>query len=59
VTIIDCTRCSGAGWICEAHQDRPWPHDECCEPGEPCFACNTGNPPRRPPGFISLASVDD
>jgi hypothetical protein len=25
-----------AGWICEAHPDRPWPHDDCAGPGAPC-----------------------
>src|SRR5438445_13715732 len=25
-----------AGWICEAHPDRPWPHDDCAGPGVPC-----------------------
>jgi hypothetical protein len=24
------------GWICEAHPDRPWPHDDCAGPGTPC-----------------------
>src|SRR5688572_3433009 len=24
------------GWICEAHRDRGWPHDDCAGPGMPC-----------------------
>lgn len=29
------------GWICEAHQDRPWPHDDCSGASAPCdnFDC--------------------
>jgi hypothetical protein len=27
-----------SGWICEAHPDHPWPHDDCAGPGEQC--CN-------------------
>src|SRR5687767_12042224 len=25
-----------SGWICEAHPDQPWPHDDCAGPGEQC-----------------------
>jgi hypothetical protein len=25
-----------SGWICEAHPDHPWPHDDCAGPGEQC-----------------------
>jgi hypothetical protein len=24
------------GWICEAHTDRAWPHDDCAGPGMRC-----------------------
>ena len=24
------------GWICEAHPDKPWPHDDCAGPGMLC-----------------------
>jgi hypothetical protein len=24
------------GWVCEAHADRGWPHDDCSGPGEQC-----------------------
>jgi hypothetical protein len=24
------------GWICEAHPDQPWPHDNCPGPGMRC-----------------------
>jgi hypothetical protein len=30
-----CVRCN-AGWICEAHPDQPFPHDECAGPGTQC-----------------------
>jgi hypothetical protein len=25
------------GWICEAHPERPWPHDDCSGPGMQCL----------------------
>ena len=25
-----------AGWVCEQHPDRPWPHDHCAGPGARC-----------------------
>jgi hypothetical protein len=25
------------GWLCSRHSDRPWPHDDCAGPGEPCL----------------------
>jgi hypothetical protein len=24
------------GWICEQHEDMPWPHDDCPGPGMLC-----------------------
>jgi hypothetical protein len=48
-----CARCGGQGWICEAHQDRPFEHDDCAGAGQPCPDCNDVNPPRRPAGFAS------
>ena len=30
-----CGKCAD-GWICEAHPDKPWPHDDCIGPGVPC-----------------------
>jgi hypothetical protein len=54
-----CPRCAGERWICEQHPDRPWPHDDCAGPGEPCPVCNTSEPPEMPEGFISLAKVND
>ena len=32
---LTCGKCDH-GWICEAHPDRPWPHDDCAGPGIPC-----------------------
>jgi hypothetical protein len=26
-------------WICEAHPNTGWPHDECIGPGMPCYHC--------------------
>jgi hypothetical protein len=36
------------GWICEAHRDLGWPHDDCAGPGMPCPRCNADDPPRMP-----------
>lgn len=33
--VHSCPQCQ-AGWICEAHPDRGWPHDDCAGPGMPC-----------------------
>lgn len=30
-----CGKCAD-GWICEAHPEKPWPHDDCGGPGMPC-----------------------
>ena len=40
-----CPRCQNLLWICEQHPDRPWPHDDCHGPGDPCPRCNDGDPP--------------
>jgi DNA-directed RNA polymerase subunit RPC12/RpoP len=32
---MTCGKCTN-GWICEAHPDRAWPHDDCEGPGMPC-----------------------
>jgi hypothetical protein len=45
-----CQTCKGEGWVCEAHQDRPWYDGQTCcgEPGIPCKC----NPERAmPPGM--------
>ena len=49
-----CARCQGARWICEAHPSRPWPHDDCAGPGDPCPICNVAEPAEMPPDFRSL-----
>lgn len=33
-TQLTC-RCE-QGWVCEEHEDRPWPHDDCLGPGMRC-----------------------
>jgi hypothetical protein len=37
----DTTCFCNEGWICEAHPDQGWPHDDCAGPGEPCPRCDT------------------
>src|SRR5439155_12238717 len=54
-----CARCQGAGWTCEQHPDRPWPHDDCPGPGEPCSARNVSDPPDKPPDFVSYVNASD
>ena len=58
-TVTTCHRCVGQRWVCEAHPDRPWPHEDCAGPGEPCPLCNAGEPLRDPPGFVSIVRVED
>jgi hypothetical protein len=53
----DCSVCTGHGWVCENHPDKPWyglmPDDFvkcCCGAGQPCAACNPcdyDNPPKK------------
>jgi hypothetical protein len=52
--IVQCARCGGERWVCEARPDQPSGHDGCSEPGEPCPVCNTDDPPRPPRGFVSF-----
>jgi hypothetical protein len=40
------------GWICEAHQDKPWPHDRCPGPGVIC------RNPECPIGRLMRAELD-
>lgn len=35
-----CPRCNGTYWLCEAHPDKPFEHDGCPGPGDPCPDCN-------------------
>ena len=32
---MTCGRCKD-GWNCEAHPNKPWPHDDCAGPGMQC-----------------------
>jgi hypothetical protein len=54
---VVCARCQGSRWFCEAHPDRPSPHDDCPGPGEPCPLCNTNDPPQMSPGFRSIVEL--
>jgi hypothetical protein len=49
-----CPGCRGERWTCEQHPGEPWPHAFCAGPGEPCPACNTGEPPAIDPDFRSF-----
>src|SRR5687767_7684065 len=51
-----CPRCADIRWICEAHPDRPWPHNGCAGPGEPCPRCNRGARPDMGPEWTSVIS---
>lgn len=55
---MGCLTCHGARWICEAHPDRPWPHDDCAGPGDPCPDCNRREPPAWSPGVASIVDVN-
>lgn len=47
------------GWICEAHPDRGWPHDECVGPGVPSPVCQPAEGrPRMPQGWVSFVSTE-
>ena len=37
-----CHTCKGLKWVCEAHQDQMWEHDDCGGAGQPCSECNQG-----------------
>ena len=56
---MTCMRCGDTGWMCEVHSDRTWPHGACAGPGVPCPSCNTSDPPRALPGFVSLLRDGD
>ena len=51
-TTRTCVRCRGYLWTCEAHQHRPWPHDDCASIGEPCALCNGGPVTTVPPAGL-------
>ena len=37
---VNCKRCGDTEWVCENHNDKPWP-DVCdCGAGAPCPNCN-------------------
>ena len=61
--IFSCNSCEDTGWVCEAHQNRPWNSGAarspciCGAPGMPCSRCNAEEPPRTPPGFRVAVDV--
>jgi hypothetical protein len=38
--ISQCPICSGMGFVCEDHRDKPFEHDGCNGAGSPCKGCN-------------------
>ena len=50
-----CVQCRGLLWICEAHPERPWPHEGCRGAGDPCPVCNLGPNVKDPTGFKAHA----
>jgi hypothetical protein len=44
---IHCKNCDNTGWVCEAHENKPWEGPLACgcgEPGAPCPVCNCLEP---------------
>jgi hypothetical protein len=52
-----CERCQGRRWICEAHTWKPFPHDACSGPGDPCPECEGDAKPPLPDDWVSIAST--
>ena len=56
--VVICARCRNTGWVCEAHDNRPWDGPYACgcdAPGAPCPNCNSSDkdyPPRLPADFV-------
>jgi len=46
-------------WICETHPISRGPHDDCADPGELCFLCNTSDQPRLPDVWFGLIAAAD
>ena len=65
MTEVACFRCFNTGWVCEAHDNRPWDGEYACDcgaAGMPCPNCNPSDkdhPPRLPRGFQRDESLDD
>ena len=53
-----CKKCDHTGWICEQHPDKPFPHDDCAGPGDPCPYCNNADHPRVHIGSKLIWSAD-
>jgi hypothetical protein len=54
---MECTVCDDCGWVCEAHQDKPWEGQHAC----PCWICNAtidATAPRMRPGFKTEVDKD-
>src|SRR5262245_48749271 len=54
---MTCERCRGERWICEQHPWKPFPHDACSGPGEPCPECQGEGRPELPDDWVSIAST--
>ena len=52
-----CPNCGGERWVCENHDDKPWPEGCDCGAGAPCPRCNPcdeNTPPAMPPGTTTI-----
>lgn len=56
---MPCPTCGGERWLCEEHQDQPMGHDGCSGAGDPCPDCQPADRPLHPPGFVTIARVED
>lgn len=46
--------CKGTQWVCEAHPDKPFGHDDCASAGNPCPCCKP-----QLVGFAQIAGRED
>jgi len=56
--MLSCPRCQDTGWICEQHPDKPFGHDRCMGPGDPCSACNSAGCEASPPRYPAALQAD-
>lgn len=53
-----CPRCGGKKWVCEVHDDQPWPHEGCGGAGMPCPLCqHASTRPNLGPGWGSSSTT--
>ena len=55
--MLDCY--CDSGWICEAHPDKPFPHDTRAGPGAVSALLSRPECAPLPAGLQSIAGVDD